>query len=135
MKWQCLDLVAAFLLRVSSAVCTLQPRPHLCRHAFASLLFPPSVHGCAAYGPVLILPRRAALRRILFCTGPPPSVGALSPMPAWPGVMSDRGFFVHHTSDGCMHVNLACVGGRARPLCLPPPLVLWSCCVLMCYPV
>ena len=43
MKFQCLDLVAVFVLAASSAVCTRQPRPRLCLYAFACLTGPPFV--------------------------------------------------------------------------------------------
>ena len=55
------DLVASFLLGMSSAVCTRQ-RLHL--HAFAFLLGPPSARGCSAYGPGQLSPRQTCLRLI-----------------------------------------------------------------------
>ena len=83
MKLQCLDLVAAFLLGVSSAVCTRQP-PTASMLAHFRLPAWSSVHAWflrLRTGP--ILPRRACLRLILFCTCPPLCAGALWPMPAW----------------------------------------------------
>ena len=82
MSLQCLDIVAAFLLGVSSAVCTRQPPT-------ASILARfrppghPSMHGCSAYGLGLILPRSACLRLIFFRMCPALCVGALWPTPAW----------------------------------------------------
>ena len=46
---------AAFLLGVSSAVCTRQPLTRMCWHAFTCLPGPPSMRGCFAYGPGPIL--------------------------------------------------------------------------------
>ena len=88
MKLRCLDLVAAFLLGVSSALCTRQPPTasvlaRLCWRAFVCLPGPPSMCGCFAYGPGPILARRACLRLILFLTCPPLCDGALWPMPTW----------------------------------------------------
>ena len=80
MQLRCLDLVAAFLLGVSSAVGT---RPRLCWHALACLSDPPSMRGCSAYELCSILPLNTCLRLILFCTCPPLCAGALWPMPAW----------------------------------------------------
>ena len=60
-----------------SAHCSL----HLYMHD--RLYGPPSARGCSACGPVLISPRCACLRLILFCTCPPLCVRALWPMPAW----------------------------------------------------
>ena len=72
----------------SCLVCHLRcapasPRPRLCWHAFACQHGPPSACGCSSCGPDLILPLRASLRLILFCTCPPLCVVALWPMPAW----------------------------------------------------
>ena len=49
-------------------------------HAFAcsGLPGPPSVRGCSADGPGLILPRSACLRLILFCTSAPVRSGAVA---------------------------------------------------------
>ena len=82
MKWQCLDLAAAFLLGVPSAVCTRQPPTESMLGRFHLPAWS-SVRGCSAYGPGLIFPRSACLRLILFCKCPPLCVGALWPMPAW----------------------------------------------------
>ena len=73
MKLQCLALVAAFLLGVSSAACTRVPP---CWQAFAFLLGRPFTHGCSARGFVLYPPRRCSLH--LFCTCPPLCRGAVA---------------------------------------------------------
>ena len=84
MKLRCLGLVAAFLLGVSTAVCTRQPPA-----AFVLARFPlpawSSVRArcCSASELCSILPQRTCLRLILFCTRPPLCAGALLPMPAW----------------------------------------------------
>ena len=62
-------------------------------HAFPCLPGPPSMRGCSAYAPGLILHRSACLRLILLCTCPPLCAGALWPMPAWV-VMPDVSVFV-----------------------------------------
>ena len=63
MQLQCLDLGAAFLLGVSSAVCTRQS-PTASVLAHFRLLAWSSVHAWfSAYGPGPILPRRASLIR------------------------------------------------------------------------
>ena len=72
----------------SCLVCRLQcaPTSHPLRlrwHAFACLPGPPSIRGCSAYGPGMVLSRSACLRLILFGTCPPLCAGALWPMPAW----------------------------------------------------
>ena len=88
------------------------PRPRLCWHTFACLPGPPSMRGCSAYGPGPILPLRACLRLILFCTCPPLCKGVLWPMPAWVwrDVRSEFFFFnfsifalVGHASSSRMH--------------------------------
>ena len=83
MKFQCLSLVAAFLLGASAAACTrLRPSESV----LASLRLPAwsSVHSWfSAYGLVPCLPRRCSLHLLLFCTCPPLCAGALRPMPAW----------------------------------------------------
>ena len=63
-----------------TALCS---RPRRCWHAFACLPGPPSIRGCSACGPGPILPWRACLRLIMFCTRPPLCAGVLWPMPAW----------------------------------------------------
>ena len=72
MKLQCVSLVAAFLLGVSSATRTRLPRGRSrCWPVSAFLLGRPSIRGCSAYGLVLCLPRPCSLRLLLFCTCPP----------------------------------------------------------------
>ena len=56
MKLQCLDLIATFLLGVSSVGGPASPRPCLCWHAFACLPGPPAVRGYSACRSVLISP-------------------------------------------------------------------------------
>ena len=77
------DFVAAFLLVVSSAVCTRLTPSRLCWRAFACLFVRPSTRGCSACTSVLHLPRRCSLRLLLFYTCPPLCTGALKPMIAW----------------------------------------------------
>ena len=82
MKLQCLSLVATFLHSLSwRAPGFLRPRP--CWRAFAFLLGRQSTRGCSVCGPDLMLPQRAFLRLVLFCTCPPLCAGALWTMPAW----------------------------------------------------
>ena len=83
MKLQCLGLVAAFLVGVSSAVCTRQPPTASMLAHFRLPACPLSVRGCSAYGSGPILPRCACLCLILFCTCPPLCTGVLWPMAAW----------------------------------------------------
>ena len=83
MKLRCLDPVAAFLLGVSTAVCTRQPPAASVVACFPCLLGPPSVRGCSASELCSILPQRTCLRLILFCTCPPLCAGALWPMTGW----------------------------------------------------
>ena len=81
MKSQCVALVAAFLLEVSSTVCS-----RLCWQAFTFLLGRPSTRGCSACGSVLYLPRRCSLRLLLFCMCPFLCAQALMPAWVWRGV-------------------------------------------------
>ena len=83
MKLQCLNLSQRSCLVCRLRRAPASSRPRLCWHTFACLPGPPSMRGCSAYGPGPILPRRACLRLILFCTCPPLCAGALWPMPAW----------------------------------------------------
>ena len=83
LKLKCLDLVAAFLLGVSTAVCTRRPPDASVLARFPCLPGPLSVRGCSASALCSILPRRTCLRLIPFCTCPPLCAGALWPMPAW----------------------------------------------------
>ena len=99
---QRLDLFAAFLLGVLSAVCIQQSLSTFkaCQHGralnFVLVLCPrrASVYGCSTYGPVLLFPG-ACLRLILYYslqypilfTCPPPCVGAMWLLSAW--VMRD----------------------------------------------
>ena len=72
---------SCLVCRLRCAPASHRPRP--CWHAFACLPGPSSVrgvHGCAC-GPVLIMPRRACLRLILFCTCPPLGLCAAAPRP------------------------------------------------------
>ena len=93
-----LDLVAAFLLGVSSAVCTRQPPTASTLARFRLPAWPPFARGWPAYGLILFLPRRACMRLILFCTCPPLCKGALWPIPPpGSGVMCDL-FLVGHQS-------------------------------------
>ena len=66
-----------------SSVAARLERGCLCWHTFACLPGPPSMRGCPACGPGPILPRRACLRLILFCTCLSLCAGVLWPMPAW----------------------------------------------------
>ena len=88
MKLQCLVLVAASLLGVSSASCTRLPP---CESVLASLHLPACTRGCSTCGLVLCLPRRCSLRLLLFCTCLPLLAGALWLIPAW--VWRDALFF------------------------------------------
>ena len=79
-KLQCLDLIAAFLPGVSSAVCTRQPPTasmlaHFCLPAWSSVHMQ---RGCSACGSGTILSpgRSAYLCLIQFCTCPPLCAGA-----------------------------------------------------------
>ena len=82
MQLHCLDLVdvEAFRLGVSSAVSTRQP---LTVSMLACLLGHPSIRGCSACGPVLILPQRACLRLILLHMSVPVRTGAVADVKAW----------------------------------------------------
>ena len=83
------------------------PAPHrVCWHAFACLPGPPSMRGCSACGPGMILPRSARLRLILFRTCPPLCVGALWPAWVWRDVRSLPFFLL---PKGPCAVALACV--------------------------
>ena len=82
-KFQSLDLAAAFLLGVSSAVCTRQPPTASMLARSVCMPGPLSMRGFSAYAPGPILPWSACLRLILFCICPPLCAGALWPIPAW----------------------------------------------------
>ena len=90
MKMQCLELSQRSCLVCRLRRAPASPLPLLCGHTVACLPGPPSMRGCSAYGPGMILPRSACLRLILFCTCTPLCVGALWPMPArvWRDVRS-----------------------------------------------
>ena len=93
MKLQCLDLVAAFLLGASSAVCTRQAPTESALARFRL----PAWSSVSAW--LLRLrtgcdfAQSACLCLILFCMCPPLCVGALWPMPAWVWRDVRSGFF------------------------------------------
>ena len=100
MKLPCLDLVAAFLFGVSSAVCTRQPPS-------ASMLARFRLPDWSSVRSWLLGLRTgsdfAPARLVLFCTGPPLCVGALWPTSAWVWCDVGSGFFFFHA---CQHLHV-----------------------------
>ena len=93
MKSQCLDLVAAFLLGVSSAVCTRQPpTASVDTLSLACLVLRPCVVAPPA-DRVRFCPGALACARSCFARARPCAQGCCGRGPPWSGVMSDSGFF------------------------------------------